>query len=59
MGNKGVLKMRIQEGASILKRKISLPVSHYTQKEAPFCIRMEESYMVEADVAITFFIGFM
>ncbi len=59
MGNKEVLKMRIQEGASTIKRKISLPVSHYTQKEAPFCIRMQASYMVEAAVVIPFFIGFM
>ena len=59
MRNRDVLKMRIQEGASKIKYKISLPVTKCTHKGAPSCIRMEASYMVEAAVTLPFFVGFL
>lgn len=42
------------------KYKISLPVTkNQTSKEAPPCVRMKGSYMVELAVVLPFFTGFM
>lgn len=48
----------------MIVKKISLPVKHKktskrNKKEAPLCIRMEGSYLVEMAVALPFFAGFM
>lgn len=59
MRNKDGFRIRIQEGASVIKHKISLPVIRSIHKGAPFCIRIEASYMAETAVALPFFVGFM
>lgn len=52
--------MRIQKGVSVYhkKKKISLPVLNIC-KGAPFCVRMEASYMAEFSIALPFFTGFI
>ena len=51
--------MRIQKGASVYhkKKKISLPVLNIC-KGAPFCVRMEASYMAEFSIALQSFYRF-